>query len=231
MGWGSGHYPEFHNAENVWFGLTARFWQKTIPTITTNTAPAAASLGNRIYVVIKGDDNRIYINSAADGESFGGWTEVQGHAETRRAVAAAALDNRLYVFAIGINDKCIYVNSAVAGQPFDGWGKRWSALPAATTDVVPAAASLGNRIYVFAKGINNRIYVNAALEGQAMGNWKEVEGNATTDAAPAAASLGGRVYVFVKGINDRRIYVNSALSGQAFDGWGSGWSEVQWCRI
>jgi hypothetical protein len=66
------------------------------------------------------------------------------------------------------------------------------------------------------------------LDGQALGAWKQVEGNGITDAAPAAAALGGRIYVFAKGINDKRIYLNSAVAGQPFDGWGSGWSEVQW---
>lgn len=244
---------------------------------TTNVAPAATSLGNRIYVVIKGDDNQIYLNQAVDGQPCSGWMEVEGGGSTKLAPAAASLGNRIYVFVKHINNNVICVNSAVAGQPFDGFGFGWSELPDATTDVPPAAASLGNRLYVFAKGINdkqiyfnsaldgqaldgngwsaisgvttdmtpaaaslgnrlyvfakglnNRIYVNSALDGQAMSNWKEVEGNATTDAAPAAASLGGRVYVFAKGIGDKRIYMNSALSGQPFDGWGSGWSEVQW---
>jgi len=120
------------------------------------------------------------------------------------------------------------VNSALPGQPFDGCGNGWSAIPGATTDTAPAAAALGNRLYVFAKGLNNRIYVSSAVDGQAFGGWKEVEGNSTTDAALGAAALGGRIYVFAKGINDRRIYVNSAPSGQPFDGWGSGWSEVHW---
>jgi len=97
-----------------------------------------------------------------------------------------------------------------------------------TTDAAPAAASLGDRIYVFVKGLDTRIYVNSAVAGQAFGRWKLVEGNGTTDCAPGAASLDDRVYVFAKGIGDSRIYVNSARSGQPFDGWGRGWSEVQW---
>jgi len=31
MGWGPGHEPEWHNAEDVWFGLTANMWQKKLP--------------------------------------------------------------------------------------------------------------------------------------------------------------------------------------------------------
>ena len=31
MGWGPGHPPEWHDAESVWFGLTAKLWQKKLP--------------------------------------------------------------------------------------------------------------------------------------------------------------------------------------------------------
>ncbi len=192
---------------------------------TTKAAPAATSLGSQIHAVITGDDNRIYINSAVDGQPFDGWLEVEGHGQTRHALAAAALDNRLYVVARGINDQSIYVTSAEDGQPFDGFGFGWSAIPGATTDAAPATAALGNRLYVFAKGIDDKqIYVCSAVSRDAPGGWAAIPG-VTTDVAPAAASLGGRVYVFAKGL-DNRIYVNSALEGQSFDGWGNGWVAI-----
>lgn len=31
MGWGSKHEPEWHDAESVWFGMTASLWQKKLP--------------------------------------------------------------------------------------------------------------------------------------------------------------------------------------------------------
>lgn len=31
MGWGPNHEPEWHDAESIWFGLTARLWQKHLP--------------------------------------------------------------------------------------------------------------------------------------------------------------------------------------------------------
>jgi hypothetical protein len=93
--------------------------------MTTNVPLAAASLGNRLYVIAKGLDNRIYVNSAEAGKPFDGfgfgWTEVQGGGTTNVSPAAASLGNRLYVFAKGINDNRIYVNSAADGHGFDGW--------------------------------------------------------------------------------------------------------------
>ena len=195
-----------------------------LPGITTDAAPAAATLRDRIYVFIKGLDSRIYVNSALDGQAFGVWKPVEGDGTTDAPLGAAALGDRVYVFAKGIGTRLVYVNSALSGQRFDGWDSGWSGLPGMTTDAAPAAASLGNRIYVFIKGLDSRIYVNSALDGRAFGGWKPVEGNGTTDAALGAAALGDRIYVFGKGVNDSRVYVNSARSGQPFDGW----SEVQW---
>lgn len=222
------------------YGTSALFGQpfdgfgkgwKPLPEATTDAAPAAASLGNRIYVFAKGiNDKQVYVNSAVDGQAFDGWGQgwqaVPG-ITTDAAPAAAALGNRLYVFAKSLTDSRIYVNSAVNGQAFDGWGQGWQAVPGITTNVAPAAATLGNRLYLFAKGItDNRIYVSSAADGQAFGRWQEVEGNGTTDAALGAAALGERIYVFAKRLTDKRIYVNSAAAGQPFDGWGNGWSEV-----
>jgi hypothetical protein len=95
------------------------------------------------------------------------------------------------------------------------------------TDAAPAAASLGKTLYLFHKGLNNRIYVNAASDGAPFAGWAEVQDDGRTDRAVAAAPLGKRIYVFARGIEDRRVYVNSALEGRAFDGFGAGWSEVQ----
>jgi hypothetical protein len=83
-----------------------------------------------------------------------------------------------------------------------------------------STASLGNRIYAFARGRDDkRIYHTSAADGQSFGPWAEMPGDGTTDTALAAASLGNRIYVFSKGIDDNRIYYTSAVDGQAFGSW------------
>ena len=43
---------------------------------------------------------------------------------------------------------------------------------AGTTDRAPGAASLGGRVYVFAKGVNDsRVYVNSAVAGNPFDGW------------------------------------------------------------
>ena len=81
------------------------------------------------------------------------------------------------------------------------------------------AASLGQRIYAFARGLDDsRIYHISAADGQAFDPWAEMPGGGITNDSIASASLGNRIYAFIKGM-DNRIYVNSAADGQAFGGW------------
>jgi hypothetical protein len=83
-----------------------------------------------------------------------------------------------------------------------------------------STASLGKRIYAFARGRDdNRIYHTSAVDGQSFGPWAEMPGDGTTDVSLATASLGNRIYVFAKGIDDRRIYHTSAADGQSFGNW------------
>ncbi len=58
--------------------------------------------GDRLFVVSRGLDNRVYINSAKRNKPFDGWTEVQGGGTTDTAPAAAAFGDRLYVVAKGM---------------------------------------------------------------------------------------------------------------------------------
>ena len=86
----------------------------------------------------------------------------------------------------------------------------------------------GTNLYLFMKGIDQKIYVNSTSDGTIWSNWSEVPGGQTTDVAPAAVRTAGinpippgpDLDLFVKGV-DQKIYVNH------FNGttWG-GWNEV-----
>ena len=82
-------------------------------------------------------------------------------------------------------------------------------VPGSLTDVAPAAAQLGGRVYVFMKGYDSHLYVNSRSGGGGpWAGWAEMQpGGMTTNTAPAAASLGNRLYVLAKGSNNR-IYIN-----------------------
>lgn len=96
-----------------------------------------------------------------------------------------------------------------------GPGLRWSGWAEVqgdgATDAAPAAAALGDRLYVFVKGNGGpRIYMNSAQRGQPFGQWTEVPGEGETDSAPAAIAFAGRLYLFVKGNGSSRIFHTSA---------------------
>ena len=58
----------------------------------------------------------------------------------------------------------------------------------------------GNTVSVFARGIDDRIYMNARSNGQWSG-WSEVPGNGLTPDAPAAVvDSQGNVLLFVRGV-------------------------------
>src|SRR5947209_3783830 len=70
--------------------------------------------------------------------------------------------------------------------------------------------------YVFVRGTNNHLYVNAS-NGTGWSGWREVPGHGLTPSAPAATTLGFNVgndtlYLFVRG-TDNKIYVNSFVNG------------------
>ncbi|HEX5501683.1 MAG TPA: immunoglobulin domain-containing protein [Thermomicrobiales bacterium] len=93
----------------------------------------------------------------------------------------------------------------------------WASQGGILTDS-PAAASLGSRVYVFAKGSDSALYVKS---GDAAGNftgWRSLGGVLT--AAPAAASFNGRLYAFAKG-TDNALYVTSSADGVNWTGWSS----------
>lgn len=58
---------------------------------------------------------------------------------------------QVMVAALASTTSGIYVNSAQQDRPFDGWTE---AQGGGTTNTAPAAATFGERLYVFAKGIN-----------------------------------------------------------------------------
>ena len=171
----------------------------------TDAAPAAASLGNRIYVFVKGPTGLIFRNSARDGQAFEGWAEVQGDGRTDAAPAAASLGNRIYVFVKGPTG-LIFRNSARDGQAFEGWAE---AQGNGQTNTSVAAVTFSNWLYLFSKGNDNRIYYNAARGSEPFRGWNEVPGNGITDASPSVAVLNNRLYLFVKGLTGS-VFCNSA---------------------
>jgi Astacin (Peptidase family M12A) len=187
----------------------------------TDVALAATSDGNRLFLINKGLDNRVYVNSAVAQQPFGGWKAMRSFDNIHVAPAAATWGGFRHLFVKGMDDR-LYTSVAFLTTDYSAFLE----IPGSLTDVAPAAAQLGGRVYVFMKGYDNHLYMNSRSSGGGpWAAWAAVQpGGMTTNTAPAAASLGNRLYVLAKSCNNR-IYINSMADGQAFGGWG-GWKEV-----
>ncbi|MBN1135157.1 MAG: protein kinase [Anaerolineae bacterium] len=108
--------------------------------------------------------------------------------------------------------------STIAPPPPD---RKWSAVRGGeTTDTQVAAVTFGGTLYVFSKGISDKlIYVNSTADGANWAGAWPMAGGRTTDAAVSAAVFNNRLYLFSRDIADRRIYVASTANGASWSGW------------
>ena len=217
-----------------WTGAPAASWRPDwagMPTgVATDTAVAAASHGGRLFVFAKGLDDHIYttVLDEAAPTTWGGWHEVAGGGTTDVAPAVAiGVDEKVYLFGKGINDRQIYLNILhVDADPdprvfHENW-TGWSAVPGGgTTDAALCATAYAGRLLLFAKGIDDRaIYVNSLDSSGSWSGWSAVPGGGTTDAGlTSAVGIDSRLYLFGKGIDDRRIYMNMMNLTGAWSGW------------
>ncbi|HEX5501385.1 MAG TPA: nidogen-like domain-containing protein [Thermomicrobiales bacterium] len=91
----------------------------------------------------------------------------------------------------------------------------WTSLGGVVTDA-PTATSFNGRVYIFARGSDNALYVTSSADGAAFTTWRSLGGQLT--AAPAAASTGNALYVFARG-SDNGLYVTSSTDGTTFSAW------------
>ena len=158
-------------------------------------------------------------------DQWSGWTQVPGGATTDVALATAAFNNQLYLFAKGIDDKRIYLNT----YDTSNWSG-WAQVPGGgTTDAALAPVVFNNKLFLFAKGINDkRIYFDTYDTSGNWSGWGPIPGSGTTDVALAAAAFNNKLFLFSKGINYRRIYANIFDSADNWSSWSS-WS--RWAEV
>jgi len=201
-------------------------WRLRLP--ITQTTPASASIGATIFAATTTIDGRILLCQTPFGQAFSEWHQIAGNGRTDAQVALASVENTLFIFCKGLNNK-IYVNQAELtannsapekfAQSFSGW---FELQGNGLTDTAPAATRIKNSVFVFVKGLDGRIYLNQAEYRKPFSGWFELDGNGATDVAPACATVSDVVFCFVKGL-DGHVYVNQAEYGHHF----SGWFEVQ----
>ena len=98
-----------------------------------------------------------------------------------------------------------------------GWSG-WGEVPPGNGFTLSGPALTFDQVndYVFVRGTNNHIYVNAS-SSTGWSGWSEVPGHGLTPSAPAATTSGTTVSLFVRG-TDNKIYRNT-LNGTTWSGW------------
>jgi hypothetical protein len=197
---------------NTLIGASWSGWSQVPGNGFTIDTPAA--LGMSLFV--RGTNDHLYVNTFS-GTTWSGWSEVPGNGLTlsgpTTAVSIAPGGTFLNLFVRGTNDH-LYVNRTSGGTTWSGW----SEVPGnGLTPSGPAATllafNLGNTLYLFIRGPDNKIYVNTFANGTTWSGWSEVPGNGFTPDAPGTSSFAtsefgaGQVNLFVRGTNNR-IYVN-----------------------
>jgi hypothetical protein len=178
----------------------------------TKDAPGATSYLGRLYLFVRGTDNRIYQNILS-GTSWGTWGEVPyNNGFTPSGPAATVYGGSLYLFVRGTDDR-IYRN-VLTGTTWSGWGE---VSGSGFTLGAPGATVYNGALQLFVQGTDNRIYLNT-LFGTTWGAWGEIPYyNGFTPSGPDAAVYRGRLYLVVQGTNNR-IYQNREF----FSFWSGG---------
>lgn len=183
-------------------------WQSLGGTLVDS--PAAAAVGDTVYLFARGSDNALYFRTSTDrGASWDAWQYLGGILAS--APAATAYNGRIYVFVAGSGGELYYRRSDVDGGFRDDWVLLGGLLTAP-----PAAASDGVNLYVFVKGTDNSLFARRFAEGGDWGPWAALGGTLT--AAPGAAGLGGQVTVFAKGTDDA-LYQHRSSAPDMYGDW------------
>jgi len=144
-----------------------RYWSGwyTIPGGgSTDVTPTVVSFQDELYVFIKGlTSKRILLKARSVDGDWTPWAEIPGAGRTDAPITAVTTEGQLFLFIKGL-DRQPYVNVASETGAWSGW----QVLPnPGVTDTALAATALGaagNRVVLFAKGIDDRrVYVRSTV--------------------------------------------------------------------
>ncbi len=135
-------------------GQGAQKWAELDGQRSTNAAPAAALIGNYLFVVMKGSDGFLYLNQGAIGKEFVGWQRMGF--QTDVAPGAASAGNVSVVVATDKQGRIFY-NWWAIGEGGRGWHELEGH---GQTNAAPAAALVGNYLFVIVKGLDGNVYLN-----------------------------------------------------------------------
>jgi hypothetical protein len=154
----------FYNSWNL--GQGGSGWKELEGNGQTDVAAAAALVDNYLFVVIKGLDGYLYLNQGTLGKSFIGWQRMDF--QSNMAAGASSAGKLSAVVAVDKQGRIFYDwwTLGEGGHGFkqlEGEGQ---------TDAAPAAALIGNYLFVAIKGLDGNLYLNQGDLGKSFIGWK-----------------------------------------------------------
>jgi hypothetical protein len=130
-------------------------WQKVNGGGTTLNPPEAVFFDSKVYLLVRGTDDKIYARDDTNTGQTHSWGELAGSGLTSSSPAAAASSNKLYVAVRGTNNKA-YVNTFTGTM---ATSSGWTTYDGDTTSEPGIAVDSNGDVSLFiTQGADNRIY-------------------------------------------------------------------------
>lgn len=118
----------------------------------TTAGPEATVHNNRIFLAVRSNDNRIFVNIF--DKEWRGWREVPGNGRTPSSPAICSVNGNIYMMMRGTDNK-IYVNQ-YNNRSWSGWNRIDG-----QTASGPSLAEFRGRLYAIIRGTDKRLYINS----------------------------------------------------------------------
>ncbi len=186
-------------------------------TNTTNgvgntTRPVNLTVGQKMWITVRGTDNWLYSRSMNQLEALTGWTRLK-NGMTDSTPATAMFNNKFYVVVKSSSDTKIWWNRMDSGGV---WGS-WQVMDGFTGDK-PFIAVFNNRLYIAVRGTDDKIYVRYMNTAETLYPWQAVPGGLTS-IPPAIQGFNDKLYLVVKDSGDNKIWWNKMDTAGTWSSW------------
>jgi hypothetical protein len=187
--------------------------------------PALASSEGKLYLVVRGSDNGIYLNVRSSTGSWGGWSRLLG--TIYEGPSAAIVGDILHIVVQGTSKAIFHGRMNLTNGQFLGW----TMLPGATPSSPALAASSDGKLYLVVRGMDNFLYWNC-YTGNSWVGWRIIPGG-YTNSGPGATVDAGKLYVVARSSSNDIYICGMDLATSQWSGWtklvGSTPSEPELC--
>jgi len=142
-----------------------------------------------------------------------GWTG--GHTASEPDI----YNRELWLF--GVESGTVYRKYFDGEKFYSAWGSSVGKPSGINLRYQPDAKVFSDKkIYVFANGSDNKIWIRRVAYGASWGSWFSIPGSTSINGSPKTAILGSEFFVFAKG-NDNNAYYSKSTNGVDWDNWAS----------